>query len=500
MSRYILALDQGTTSSRALLFTREGTVRATASQELTQIYPQPGWVEHNPREIWESQRLVAHQVMAQTQIGPQDIAAIGITNQRETTVLWDRHTGEPVGNAIVWQCRRSAPICQRLQQEGVERAVRAKTGLVIDAYFSATKIMWALEQIPGLRQRAERGEICFGTVDSWLIYQLTGGKQHVTDYSNASRTMLYNIHQCTWDTELLQIMAIPSALLPEVKPSSGLYGTTDAKVFGGKEIPISGVAGDQQAALFGQACFTPGSTKNTYGTGCFALMNTGSQPISSPSGLITTIAWGLGEDVTYALEGSIFIAGAAIQWLRDGLQLITHAAESEQLAGAVPDTQGVYFVPAFVGLGAPHWDMYARGTLIGLTRGSNRSHVVRAALEAIAYQTRDVLGCMQQDAKMSLSELRVDGGAAQNNFLLQFQADVLNVPVLRSAVTETTACGAAFLAGLGVGYWRSQDEIMHLWQEDKRFLPQMDHPRREELYQGWCKAVERSKAWITEGK
>lgn len=497
MSRYILALDQGTTSSRALLFTREGTVLATAAQPLTQIYPQPGWVEHDPREIWESQRLVAHRVVEQAGIGPQDIAAIGITNQRETTILWDRVTGEPIGNAIVWQCRRSAPICQRLQQEGLDTPIREKTGLVIDAYFSATKIMWLLEQIPGLRQRAEKGEICFGTVDSWLIYQLTGGKLHVTDYSNASRTMLYNIHQQTWDAELLQTMAIPPSVLPAVKPSSGVYGTTDPQVFGGIAIPISGVAGDQQAALFGQACFSRGSTKNTYGTGCFVLMNTGAQSISSPSGLVTTIAWGIADQVTYALEGSIFIAGAAIQWLRDELQIITQAAESEALAQKVPDTQGVYFVPAFVGLGAPHWDMYARGIIVGLTRGVNKNHITRAALEAIAYQTRDVLECMQRDAHISFQELRVDGGAVENDFLLQFQADILNVPVLRTAIAETTARGAAFLAGLGVGYWKSQEELAGLWQEDRRFLPNMESQRRHQLYQGWCRAVERSKAWLS---
>ncbi|RMF88468.1 MAG: glycerol kinase [Nitrospinota bacterium] len=498
MTRYILALDQGTTSSRAILFTPEGKVLTTASREITQHYPQPGWVEHDPWEIWESQRAVAYQVIEQAGIGPRDIAAIGITNQRETTILWERESGTPIGNAIVWQCRRSAPICQRLQQAGYRELIRAKTGLVIDAYFSATKIMWALEQVPGLRQRAERGEICFGTVDSWLIYQLTGGRLHVTDYSNASRTMLYNIYQLDWDEELLRLMQIPSPLLPEVRPSSGVYGTTAPQVFDGVEIPISGVAGDQQAALFGQACFTPGSTKNTYGTGCFVLMNTGTQGIASPSGLVTTLAWGIGDEVSYALEGSIFIAGAAIQWLRDELQILPHAAESEALARAIPDTQGVYFVPAFVGLGAPHWDMYARGALLGLTRGTNRRHIVRAALEAIAYQTRDVLECMQQDAHIPVQELRVDGGATTNDFLLQFQADILNVPVLRTAVAETTAQGAAFLAGLGVGYWKDQEEIAQLWQEERRFLPQMDDRERERLYQGWQKAVERAKAWAGE--
>ncbi len=495
METYILALDQGTTSSRAILFDRNARVKAQAQRELRQIYPQPGWVEHDPLEIWDSQLAVTREAVAAAGVAAAQIAAIGITNQRETTVVWDRATGAPVHNAIVWQCRRSAPLCDALKAGGWERAVRERTGLVIDAYFSGTKIQWLLEHVPGLRARAERGEVCFGTVDSWLAWKLSGGRAWVTDFSNASRTMLFNIHRLAWDANLCGALGVPERMLPEVRPSSFCYGQTAADLLGA-EIPIAGIAGDQQAALFGQACFVPGMAKNTYGTGCFLLVHTGNRAVTSQAGLLTTLAASPVEgEPEYALEGSIFVAGAAIQWLRDGLRVIADAAESEQLADSVPDTGGVYFVPAFVGLGAPHWDMYARGTVLGLTRGSTRAHLVRAALEAIAYQSREVLGAALADAGLTLEELRVDGGATANNLLMQFQADVLSTPVVRPVVKETTALGAAYLAGLAVGYWASREEIAHNWAAERRFVPQMHPARREELFAGWRRAVARAAGW-----
>lgn len=492
--RYVLALDQGTTSSRAILFDRQGRPLAQVNQEFPQVYPQPGWVEHRPQDIWESQIAVARRVLAQAAVQPEEVAAIGVTNQRETTLVWDARTGEPVGNAIVWQCRRTAGICAHLAAQGWADPIRERTGLVLDAYFSATKLKWILDHTPGLRERAARGEVLFGTVDTWLIWNLSGGRLHVTDYSNASRTMLFNIHTLDWDGEILAALDIPRAMLPQVLPSSHVYGYTDPAVLGAA-IPIAGAAGDQQAALFGQACFRPGDAKNTYGTGCFLLLHTGDRPVPSRHGLLTTIAWGLGGRVEYALEGSVFIAGAAVQWLRDELQIIRHAAETEALAQSVPDTAGVYLVPAFVGLGAPYWDPHARGTVVGLTRGAGRAHLVRAALEAIAYQTRDVLDAMQQDAGLRLQSLKVDGGAVGNNFLLQFQADILGVPVVRPVVTETTALGAAFLAGLAVGLWRDQQELAGLWQAERSFAPAMAPERREALYAGWQRAVARTRDW-----
>ncbi len=495
METYILALDQGTTSSRAILFDRKARVVSLAQREIRQIYPQPGWVEHDPMEIWASQLAVAREAIAAAGARAAQIAAIGITNQRETTILWDRATGQPIGNAIVWQCRRSAGICDALKAGGWETAVRARTGLVIDAYFSGSKIQWLLEQVPGLRARAEAGEICFGTVDTWLLWKLSKGRAWMTDYSNASRTMLFNIHQLTWDPNLCGALGVPQAMLPEVRPSSYRYAQSAPDLFG-TEIPVAGIAGDQQASLFGQACWSPGMAKNTYGTGCFLLVHTGNRPVASETGLLTTIAASPTEgQAEYALEGSIFIAGAAIQWLRDGLQLIGHSAESEALAASVPDTEGVYFVPAFVGLGAPHWDMYARGTILGITRGTTKAHLVRAALEAIAYQSREVLGAALADAGLRLEELRVDGGATANNLLMQFQADVLGTAVVRPVVKETTALGAAYLAGLAVGYWKSREEIAQNWAVDRRFLPEMDAARREELFAGWRQAVARSAGW-----
>ena len=494
MGRYVLALDQGTTSSRAILFDHGGRVVAVKNQEFRQIYPRPGWVEHDPYDIWHSQLQVAREVMQMAGVGPGDIAAIGITNQRETTLVWDRATGDPLHNAIVWQDRRTADLCGRIKDQGQEALFREKTGLVVDPYFSGTKIAWLLDNVPGLRARAERGEVAFGTVDTWLIWKLTGGRVHATDYSNASRTLIFNIHTCDWDDELLGILGIPRAMLPEARPSSGVYGETDPAVLDGA-IPIAGVAGDQQAALFGQACFSPGMAKNTYGTGCFMLMNTGRRAVPSQKGLLTTIAWGVDGTVEYALEGSIFIAGAVVQWLRDELKIIQHAAETEPLARSVSDTGGVYLVPAFVGLGAPYWDPYARGTIVGITRGTGRAHLARAALESIAYQTRDVLGAMEADSGLTLSALRVDGGAVVNDFLMQFQADVLGVPVDRPVVNETTALGAAYLAGLAVGFWKSREEIEQFWQRDRRFEPAMPEDVRERLYAGWRRAVERAKGW-----
>ena len=493
--KYVLALDQGTTSSRAILFDQSGKGVGVAQKEFTQIYPKAGWVEHDAMEIWGTQSGVAREVLEKTGIRPDEIAAIGITNQRETTVVWEKATGKPVYNAIVWQCRRTASICDELKVRGLESYIRENTGLVVDAYFSGTKVKWILDNVPGARERAKKGELLFGNIDTWLIWNLTRGKAHVTDYSNASRTMLFNIRTLRWDEEILAELDIPACMLPEVKPSSCVYGHTDAQTFGGAEIPIAGDAGDQQAALFGQACFSDGMAKNTYGTGCFMLMNTGEKRVPSHNGLLTTIAWGVDNKVEYALEGSIFVAGAAVQWLRDELKLIDNAAQSEELASAVHDTHGVYVVPAFVGLGAPYWDMYARGTIVGLTRGANRNHIVRATLESIAYQTRDVLQAMEDDSGIKLKALKVDGGAVANNFLMQFQSDILGVPVDRPMVTETTAMGAAFLAGLAVGFWKDKAEIAAKWNVDRTFKPAMAAADRDQKYKGWTKAVERSRAW-----
>ena len=497
MTDYILALDQGTTSSRAILFGRDGAVVSTAQEEFPQIYPQPGWVEHDPEAIWSTQVRTAREALGRAGLQASQVAAIGITNQRETTVVWDRETGEPLYNAIVWQCRRTADLCDKLRDDGWADPIRAKTGLVVDAYFSGTKLAWLLDHVPGLREKAERGEALFGTVDSFLIWRLSGGKHHITDISNASRTMLYNIHGLQWDDEILDRLGIPQAMLPTVRPSSHVYGVTERGLLGA-EVPIAGAAGDQQAALFGQTCYEPGQVKNTYGTGCFLLLNTGGQAVASERGLLTTIAWQLGQDsaVTYALEGSVFIAGAAIQWLRDGLGIIAHAAETEVLAGEVDDTGGVYFVPAFVGLGAPYWDSYARGAIVGLTRGTDRRHLARAALEAICYQSRDLLDAMTADSGIHLEAMRADGGAAANNLLMQLQADLLGVTVQRPAVTETTALGAAYLAGLAVGYWSSLEEIAAQWQVDAEFVPAMSRDQRDMLYAGWQRAVGRARGWI----
>ncbi len=491
---YILALDQGTTSSRAILYDYEGKVAKVAQKEFTQIYPRAGWVEHDPMEIWGSQSGVASELLATTGIAAEEIAAIGITNQRETTIVWDKKTGKPIYNAIVWQCRRTSEICDKLKAKGLEPLIRENTGLVIDAYFSGTKVKWILDNVEGARESAKKGELLFGNVDSWLIWNLTKGKVHVTDYSNASRTMLYNIKELKWDEQILKELDIPASMLPQVKPSSCVYGVTDAKIFGG-EIPIAGVAGDQQAALFGQACYSPGMVKNTYGTGCFMLMLTGERLVHSANGLLTTIAWGVNDKVEYALEGSIFIAGAAVQWLRDSLKIVYDAKDSEYFATQVEDSLGVYVVPAFVGLGAPYWDMYARGTILGLTRGSNRNHIIRATLESIAYQTRDVLELMRNECGLELSELRVDGGACANNFLMQFQADILGVPVERPEIIETTALGAAYLAGLAVDFWRDQSMITERRKVDRKFLPEMSADKREKLYKGWKKAVQRAMLW-----
>jgi len=494
VSKYVLALDQGTTSSRSILFGRDGRAVATAQREFPQIFPGPGLVEHDPEAIWSSQLATAKEAMAKAGAGAKDIAAIGITNQRETTILWDRHTGKPVANAIVWQSRVSAPICEKLKADGKEETFRSRTGLVVDAYFSGTKIKHLLDTVPGLRARAEKGDVLFGTVDTFLLWRLTGGRVHATDPSNASRTLLYNINSMQWDDELLGILGVPRALLPEVKSSSEVYGQTEADLFGGA-IPIAGDAGDQQAATFGQACFTPGSAKNTYGTGCFMLLNTGAKPVASKNGLLTTVGWKVGGKVTYCLEGSVFIAGAVVQWLRDGLKVIAASPDVEALARAVPDSDGVYLVPAFVGLGAPYWDPYARGTIIGLTRNTTVSHVARAALDSMAFQTRDVLEAMQRDAGLKLDHLKVDGGAAANNLLLQFQADVLGVAVRRPVVAETTALGAAYLAGLAVGYWKDTDDVVNNWALDREFTPAMAAAKRDGLYARWQKAVARSRDW-----
>ena len=497
MKKYILALDQGTTSSRAIIFDCYGKIVEIAQKNFTQIYPKPGWVEHDPMEIWATQSGVAKEVLERTGIKAEKIAAIGITNQRETTVVWDRNTGRPVYNAIVWQCRRTASNCNGLKKRGLEEYIINNTGLVVDAYFSGTKVKWILDNVDGARDRAEKGELLFGTVDTWLIWNLTRGKVHITDYSNASRTMLFNIKDLKWDKKILTELQIPASMLPEVKPSSYKYGVTSKEILGA-EIPITGDAGDQQAALFGQACFKPGMAKNTYGTGCFMLMNTGEKLVPSKNGLLSTIAWGLDNKVEYALEGSIFIAGASIQWLRDELKLIESASNSEKVASEVEDTNGVYMVPSFVGLGAPYWDMYARGIIVGLTRGANRNHIVRATLESIAYQTRDVLQAMQEDSRIKLQALKVDGGACVNNFLMQFQSDILGVPVDRPEVTETTALGAAYLAGLAVGFWNNKEEISKTWKVDRTFDPSMEEERKESLYRGWKKAVNRSLRWELE--
>ncbi|MBC8447983.1 MAG: glycerol kinase GlpK [Chloroflexi bacterium] len=494
MSRYVMALDQGTTSSRAILFDRAGQPVAAAQEEFPQIFPQPGWVEHNPEDIWRTQVAVAQQAMAEAGATAADVAAIGITNQRETTVVWDRRTGKPVYNAIVWQCRRTADRCEALKASGFAETIRARTGLVTDAYFSGTKLAWILDNVTDARARAAAGELAFGTVDTFLLWRLSGGRIHVTDHSNASRTLLFNIHTLDWDEEILAELRIPRCLLPDVRPSSGLYGETDPDLFGAA-IPLAGDAGDQQAATFGQACYAVGMAKNTYGTGCFMLLNTGEQAVPSARGLLTTIAWGLGGQVIYALEGSVFIAGAAVQWLRDELRIIANSADVEPLAASVPDHGGVYVVPAFVGLGAPYWDPYARGAILGLTRGSSRAHIARATLESIAYQTRDVLEAMRADSGIALNELRVDGGAVRNDLLMQFQADILGVPVLRPVVTETTALGAAYLAGLAVGFWQNQQEIANNWAVDRAFEPAMGVEQREELCAGWKKAVERARGW-----
>lgn len=494
MQRYILALDQGTTSSRAMVFDRNGRVVATAQQELSQLYPAPGQVEHDPEDIWSTQLRTAREALAAAHLSAADLAAIGITNQRETTLIWDRATGRPVANAIVWQSRVTAPLCEQLEAAGHGPMIRAKTGLVIDAYFSATKIAHLLESIDGLRERAARGEVLFGTVDSFLIWRLTGGRSHITDVSNASRTMLFNIHTLAWDDELLALFRVPRAMLPEVRSCSEVYAMTDAEWLGG-EVSIAGLAGDQQAALFGQACFASGDAKNTYGTGCFMLLNTGRTPVSSSNGLITTIAWSVAGETTYALEGSVFIAGAAVQWLRDGLRAIRTSADVEALAAQVPDAGGVFLVPAFVGMGAPYWDPHARGTIVGLTRDSTVAHIARAAVDAMAYQTRDVLEVMRHEAGVALTALKVDGGAAVNSSLLQFQADILGVPVRRPTVAETTALGAAYLAGLAVGYWNGLDDIRGNWQLDQEFVPSMPEREREQRYARWRKAVERALDW-----
>lgn len=496
MAKYILGLDQGTTSSRAILFDQAGKPVASAQEEFTQHFPKPGWVEHDPHDIWRTQRDTARAVLDKVKVSASDIAAISITNQRETTMIWDRKTGEPVHNAIVWQCRRTAAMCDRIKADGFDATIRAKTGLVTDAYFSGTKVAWLLENVSGVRARAEAGDLAFGTVDTWLLWNLSGGALHITDVTNASRTMLYNIYKGDWDDEILAYLNIPRALLPEVRPSSEIYGDSLPHVLGAA-IPMAGIAGDQQAATFGQVCLSPGMAKNTYGTGSFVLLNTGNEGVPSESGLLTTIAWQLsGEPVVYALEGSVFVAGAAVQWLRDGLQIIKSAPEVETLAASVEQSDGVYLVPAFVGLGAPYWDPYARGTLVGMTRGTTRAHIARATLEAIALQSKDVLDVMHSDSGITLSTLRVDGGAAANNLLMQIQADVLGVPVQRPAVLETTALGSAYLAGLAVGYWPDIETLQQQWTVERTFEPRMSDQERADLVGGWKRAVERAQAWV----
>jgi glycerol kinase len=495
METYILALDQGTTSSRAIIFNKKGEIVYISQKEFTQYFPKPGWVEHNANEIWGSILSVIATSLSESGIKPEQIAGIGITNQRETTVVWDKNTGQPVYNAIVWQSRQTASICEELKARGLNDKFREKTGLLIDAYFSGTKVKWILDNVEGAREKAERGELLFGTIDTWLIWKLSGGKAHVTDYSNASRTLMFNIHELKWDDELLEILTVPKSMLPEVRPSSEIYAHTVPYHFFGQEVPIAGAAGDQQAALFGQACYEEGMAKNTYGTGCFMLMNTGEKAVVSKHGLLTTIAWGLNGKVEYALEGSIFVAGSAIQWLRDGLRMLKNAADSEQYAERVESTEGVYVVPAFVGLGTPYWDSDVRGAIFGLTRGTQKEHFVRATLESLAYQTKDVLTAMEADSGISLKTLRVDGGAVKNNFLMQFQSDMLGVPVERPVVNETTALGAAYLAGLAVGYWKDQSEIAKQWNIDRTFEPSMSEEKRNELYEGWKKAVKAAMAF-----
>jgi len=497
MAKYIMALDSGTTSNRCILFDKTGKICSVAQKEFTQQFPHPGWVEHDAEEIFSTQLEVAQLALRNAGISAADIAAIGITNQRETTIVWDKNTGRPIYNAIVWQCRRTAPYCDELTAQGFVETVREKTGLVIDPYFSGTKIRWILENVPGAREKAQAGELLFGTVETWLIWKLTGGRVHVTDYSNASRTMLFNIHTLQWDTQILERLDIPASMLPAAVPSSQVYAHTDAE-FLGACIPIAGAAGDQQAALFGQACFAPGEAKCTYGTGAFLLMNTGSKPIASQNGLVSTIAWGIGNQVTYALEGSIFVAGAAIQWLRDELRFLDSAVDSEYMAKKVPDTNGCYVVPAFTGLGAPHWDAYARGTIVGLSRGTNKYHIIRATLDSIAYQVQDVLQAMEADAGMKLEAVRADGGAAANSYLLQTQADITAAPVLRPKCVETTAMGAAYLAGLAVGYWKDLEDIRKNWASDRAFTPQLPQDQREQRIRNWQRAVLCAKGWETE--
>ncbi|WP_143307763.1 glycerol kinase GlpK [Chitinophaga vietnamensis] len=497
MGKYILALDQGTTSSRAIIFDHQGSIRAVAQKEFKQIFPQAGWVEHDPMEIWSSQAGVAGEAILKANATGEDIAAIGITNQRETTIVWNRKTGKPVHNAIVWQDKRTADYCAQLKKEGKEQMVREKTGLLIDAYFSATKIKWILDNVPGARQQAENGELAFGTVDSWLVWNYSHGKLHITDVSNASRTLLFNIHDMKWDDDLLSLFNIPASMLPQVKQSSELYGNTEATITP-YAIPVAGIAGDQQAALFGQLCTQPGMIKNTYGTGCFMVLNTGDKPIPSKNNLLTTVAWQINGKTSYALEGSIFIGGAVVQWLRDGLGIIRHSADVEKLASTVADSDGVYLVPAFAGLGAPYWNQYARGTMVGLTRGSSAAHIARAALDSIAFQTRDVLKAMEADANMTISELRVDGGATNNNMLMQFQADILNGRVIRPVVTETTALGAAYLAGLAVGFWDSIESIKQQWKVDTSFEPAMEAAQRDKLCRDWKRAIKAAQAWTEE--
>jgi glycerol kinase len=493
--KYVMALDAGTTSSRAILFDHAGEIVSLAQQEFPQIYPKPGWVEHNPMDIWNTQLAVAKQALSQAGASPEEIAAIGITNQRETTIVWEKATGKPIMNGIVWQDRRTAAICDDMKARGLTEYIRENTGLVVDAYFSGTKIKWMLDNIPGARVKAENGELLFGTVDTWLIWNLTGGNVHVTDYSNASRTMLFNIKRIDWDDKLLAELTVPQAMLPRLRPSSEIYGMTSEDIFFGAQIPVTAAIGDQQGALFGQACFKAGMVKATYGTGGSLLMNTGFKPIRSESGLLTTVAWGLNDKVEYALEGLLFIVGASVQWLRDELKIVHDSADTEYFAQKVKDTNGVYVVPAFVGLSAPYWDQYARGAILGLTRGANRNHIIRATLESIAYQIRDVLGCMEQDSGIPLQELKVDGGAAKNNFLMQFQSDLLGVPVLRPKIVESTARGAAFLAGLATGFWKDQTELVDTFELDRRFEPAIDQASRDELYAGWQRAVERTKDW-----
>ncbi len=497
MAKYIMALDSGTTSNRCILFNEAGEMCSVAQKEFTQYFPKPGWVEHDALEIWSTQLEVAQKAMANLNVTAADIAAIGITNQRETTIVWDKTTGEPIHHAIVWQCRRTSEYCDSLKEKGLTDTFRAKTGLVIDAYFSGTKLRWLLENVPGARERAERGELLFGTVETWLIWKLTGGKAHVTDYSNASRTMLFNINTLQWDDEILAELNIPKCMLPEAKPSSCVYGETLAQFFGAP-IPISGAAGDQQAALFGQTCFTPGEAKNTYGTGCFMLMNTGEKPVFSSNGLVTTIAWGLDGKVEYALEGSIFVAGAAIQWLRDEMRLIDSSPDSEYMALKVKDTNGCYVVPAFTGLGAPYWDQYARGTIVGLTRGVNKYHIIRATLDSLCYQTNDVLQAMKADSGIELAALKVDGGASANNYLMQTQADLIDAPVQRPRCVETTAMGAAYLAGLAVGYWASKEDVIKNWAIDRTFEPAIPADERETRVKHWKKAVKSAYGWAKE--